>query len=133
MTWSIISILILGFWLYLKFKRTEKHENIIGKKVLVEYFDQNINFETIFPLIGIVTEKIKVGNQNFFVVQFDKSFVYDNSNFDKIVIKERHTGYYIGSEGEIHIHVCLPKKELTEDHYELSDFNHVVWATIKNV
>ena len=133
MTWWIIPILILGFWLYLKFKRTEKHKNILGKKVLVEYFDQNTDFETIFPLTGKVTEKIKVGNQDFFVVQFDKSFVCDNSNFDKIVIKERHAGYYIGGEGEIHVHVCLPKKELTKDHYELSDFDHVVWATIKNV
>lgn len=133
MTWWIIPILILGFWLYLKFKRTAKHKNIIGKKVLVEYFDQNTDFKTIFPLTGKVTEKIKVGSQDFFLVLFDKSFVYDNSNFDKIVIKERHLGYYIGGDGEIHVHVSLPKKELTKDHYELSDFDHVVWATIKNV
>ena len=133
MTWWIIPILILVFWIYLKFKRTEKHKNVIGKKVLVEYFDQNTNFETIFPLTGIVTKKIKVGSQFFFVVQFDNSFIYDNCDFDKIVIKERHAGYYIGGDGEIHVHVCLPKIALTKDHYELTDFDHIVWATIRNV
>ena len=67
MIWCwILLILIIGLWLYSKFKRTERHKNIIGKKVLVEYFDQNCDFETIFPLTGTVMRKIKVGNQNFF-------------------------------------------------------------------
>lgn len=133
MPWLIIPILILVFWLYLKFKRTTKHKTIIGRKVLVEYFDQNTNFETIFPLTGTVTQKIKVGSQDFFVVQFDSTFVYNNSDFDKIVVKERHAEHYIGEKGEIHVHVCLPKNELTQDKYELTDFDHVVWATIKNL
>jgi len=133
MIWWTILVLILGFWLYLRFKRTLKHRNIIGKEVNVQYFDQNTSFETIFPLTGKVTEKIKVGRQDFFVVQFDKSFVYHNSGFDKIVIKERHAGNYIGGDGEIHVHVCLPKIELTRAYYELTDFDHVVWATIKNI
>src|SRR5690606_32774674 len=109
-TWLIIPILILMFWLYLKFKRTMKHKTIIGRQVLVEYFDQNTNFETIFPLTGTVTQKIKVGSQDFFVVQFDKPFVYESYQYDKIVIKERHAGHYIGADGEIHVHVCLPRK-----------------------
>jgi hypothetical protein len=133
MTWLIIPILILMLWLYLKFKQTMKHKTIIGKQVLVEYFDQNTNFETIFPLTGTVTQKIKVGSQDFFVVQFASSFVYESYNFDKIVIKERHAGHYIGADGEIHVHVCLPRKELKQEIYELTDFDHVVWATIKNL
>lgn len=133
MTWLTISILFLMSWLHPKFKRIMKHRSIIGRKVLVAYFDQNMKFETIFPLTGTVTRKIKVGSQDFFVVQFDTTFDYDNSDFDKIVIRERHAGYYIGDEGEIHVHVCLPKNELTQDKYELTDFDHVVWATIKNL
>jgi hypothetical protein len=133
MIWWILPILVFAIWLYFKFNRSVKHKDIIGKKVLVNYFDQNTDFESIFPMTGAVTGKIKVGNQDFFVVQFDKSFVYHNRDFDKIAIKERHAGNYIGSDGEIHVHVCLPKKELTKDNYELTDFDHVVWATIKNV
>ena len=132
MTWLIIPILILVFWLYLKFKRTMKHKTIIGRQVLVEYFDQNTNFETVFPLIGTVTQKIKVGSQDFFVVQFDKPFVYESYDYDKIAIKERHAGHYIGADGEIHVQVCLPRKELKQDKYEITDFDHVVWASIKN-
>ena len=133
MIWWTIPILIFAFWLYLKVKRTAKHISIIGKKVRVDYFDQNTNFETIFPLTGTITNKIRVGNQDFFTLQFDKSFCYENKDFDKIVIRERHAGHYIGDNGEIHVHVLLPKRKLTQDYYELTDFDHVVWATIKNI
>ncbi len=133
MTWLIIPVLILGFWLYQKLKKRIKHKTIIGRQVLVEYFDQNTSFETIFPLNGTVTQKIKVGNQDFFVVQFASSFAYENYDFDKIIIKERHAGHCIGADGEIHVHVCLTRKELKQNKYELTDFNHVVWATIKNL
>jgi hypothetical protein len=132
MIWGILLTLVLGLWLYFKFQRTERQKRIIGKRVLVEYFDQNYHFETIFPLTGTVTKKIPVGKQTFFVVQLDKSFCYENKDFDKIVIRERHAGFYIGDEGEIHVHIFLPKKELTKEHYDLTDFDHVVWATIKN-
>lgn len=133
MIWWLIPLLIILFWIYFKFKRSNSHRNIIGNKIAVDYFDQNSTFETIFPLIGTITEKIKVGNQEFFLVQFDNTFVYNNRDFDKIIIKERHAGYYIGGKGEIHVHVCLPKKEIHWGHIELTDFDHVVWATIKNV
>ncbi len=132
MIWWAIAILIFAIWIYFKFRRSIKHKNIIGKRVLVSYFDQNTDFERIFPLTGTVTKKIKVGSQGYFVVQFDKSFLYHNRDFDKIIIKERHAGYYIGGHGEIHVHVCLPMKELNQDRYELIDLDHVVWATIRN-
>jgi hypothetical protein len=109
------------------------HNKIIGKQVLVEYFDQNINFATIFPLTGTVTEKIKVDSQDFFVVEFAKFFVYNDRSFDKIIFKERHVGQYIGGGEEIHVHVCLFKKEFAHSNYELTDLDHVAWATINIV
>jgi len=120
-------------WLFLKVKRRAKHKTIVGKKVVVNYFDQNSDFEKIFPMTGTVTRKIKVGSQDFFIVQFDKSFVYRNRDFSQIATKERHAGNYIGDKGEIHVHVCLPKEELTKDQYQFTDFDHVVWATITMV
>ena len=133
MIWWLILVLTIAILVFLAFRQTNKHKAIVGKKVLVNYFDQNTAFETIFPLTGTVTGIIKVGRQNFFVVQFDKPFVYHNKGFDKIAITERHAGYYIGGSGEIHVHVCLPKKDFKLDHYELTDFDHVVWATIQKV
>ena len=58
MIWWIVLAVILGFWLIFRFKRILKHKNVIGKKVIVKYFDQNYHFEKIFPLIGIITKKI---------------------------------------------------------------------------
>jgi len=130
MIWWLIAILLFTTFAFFKIKRWTKHKNIVGKKVLVNYFDQNTDFETIFPLTGTVTRKIKVSSQDFFIVQFDKSFVYHNREFDQITIKERHVGHYIGDNGEIHVHVFLPKEQPAKDHYQLTDFEHVVWATI---
>jgi hypothetical protein len=111
---------------------TLEYKNVIGKKLVVSYFDQNYNFEKIFPLTGIISEKILVGNQDFYIVQFEKSFSYNNNDFNKIVMTERQAGFFIGDDGEIHVHVLLPKNGLTKDHYEFSDFDHVVWAIVKN-
>ena len=129
----IVLFLIFAIWLYFTIRRSATHKHIIGKKVVVKYFDQNTDFETIFPLTGIVTEKIRVGSQNFFVVQFDEPFFYRGRDFQKIAIKERHVGKYIGGNGEIHVHVCLPKKELHQNHYELADFDQAVWATVQKL
>lgn len=133
MTWWIAPILMVAVWVYFKIKRLVNHKSIIGKQIMVNYFDQNIGFETIFPLIGTVTEKIKANSERFFIVCFDQSFHYQNNGFDKIIIKERHTGKYIGADGEIHVHVYLPTKDLPKTHYERADFVPVAWAIIKNI
>jgi hypothetical protein len=133
MIWWIIFVLILGFWIYLLFKRTMRHINVIGTRIIVKYFDQNIKFETIFPLAGTITKKLVVGDQDFFLVQFDNGFTYNYKYYDKILIKERHVGYKIGGFGESYVQVFLPKQELKNDSYELTDFDPVVWASIRNI
>ena len=108
-----------------------QYKNIIGKKILVHYADHNIKFETIFPLTGIIAEIIKLDNRNCPVVVFETPFTYNNDEFVKMVIKERHEGVQIGDDGEVHVHVLLPKGKFNKTVYSSSDFNHVVWATIK--
>ncbi len=129
--WQIIIGLILTWIIYLKTKKYFIHRQAIGQRVIIEYADQNYHFETIFPKTGTITGLIKVGKQNMFILDLDTSFSYDEGDFKKIVIAERHVGHYIGSKSEIDVHVLLPKMELTKDKYIFDDFNHVVWATLK--
>jgi hypothetical protein len=132
MTWWKITIgLILTWIIYLKTKKYFNHRQAIGKSVTIEYADQNIYFESIFPKTGTITQFIKVGNQNMFVLDLDTSFGYERGNYKKIVIAERHAGRYIGAKEEIEVHVLLPKIKLTKDKYLFEEFDHVVWATIK--
>jgi len=129
--WQIIIGLIILWIIYSKITQAVRHKNAIGQQMIVNYFDQNHHFETIFPKKGILTEKIKIGKvKRFFVVDFDVPFNYDNREFKKIVIQERHLRNYIGSDKEVHVHVLLPKTTLDKDKYSFDQFDHVVWATI---
>jgi len=105
----------------------------IGQKVVIRYFDQNSYFESIFPKTGVITQVIKVGQRDMFVVELDEAFSYNNREHKAIVIAERHVGYYIGKNEEVHVHVLLPLTDLTCDKYSLNDFDHVVWAIINPI
>lgn len=129
--WQIIIGLILTWIIYFKAKKYFKHRQAIGQRVIIEYADQNTDFETIFPKTGTIIGFIKVGKKNMFILDLDTSFGYGEGDFKKIIIAERHVGCYIGTKGEIDVHVLLPKMELTKDKYLLNDFYHVVWARIK--
>ena len=134
MKWIIILLLIFILWrLYLWFKKWYLNKKAIGKRFSIHYFDQNINFENIFPLNGIITEKIKIGKGLFFVMKLDNSFAYDFGNCDTICIRERHLGFYIGSKKPVHVHVLLPKIDLNLKKYKFKQFDHVVWAEIKPI
>jgi len=121
--------MIVIWFSYFKSKTTTG-QNIFGQRVTVEYFDQNYHFETIFPINGILTNKIKIDNGEYYVVELDKSFTYDNLEYKKIIIKERHVGYHIGIDNEVHVHVLLPKAILNKESYSLDQFDHVVWAIV---
>ena len=128
--WQITIVLILAWIIYLKTKKKLLNRKAIGQRVVIDYFDQNYNFETIFPIKGTITQIIKIGRQKLFLLDLDEKFDYKKSDFKKIVIAERHVGHYIGSAEEVHIHVLLPKTELNKDKYKIDDFDHVVWATV---
>lgn len=105
----------------------------IGQRVTIDYFDQNIRFETIFPKKGIITQAIIVNGQKLFILDLDESFVYNSVNCKKIIIKERQIGHQIGDNAEVHVHVFLPRTELNKEKYLFDDFDHVVWATVKPI
>ncbi len=129
--WVVIIIFILIAFSYLRFKKFYAHKNSIGQHIIINYFDQNIYIENTFPLKGIISRKIKIGMGTFFIVNLDNSFIYNDKEYNTIIIKERHVGYYIGQNKEIHVHVLLPKIKLDNRSYSLKDFDHVVWAIIE--
>lgn len=128
--WQIIIGLLIAWIIYFKTKKFFANKKSIGQRMTIDYSDQNNNFETIFPKKGIITRAIKVENQKMFVLELDDQFSYENEDYKRIVIKERHVGHYIGDDNEVHVHVLLPKIELNKDRYKFDDFEHAVWATV---
>ena len=133
MTWLQIFIgSILALIIYFKLKKFFVNRKAIGQRVMINYFDQNDHFESIFPKKGAILKTIQVCRQKMFVLVLDEQFTHNHGNFKKIAVKERHAGSYIGDHDEVHVHVLLPKYDvrLNQDKYSFSDFDHVVWATV---
>ncbi len=132
MTWFSIIIGLIFVWIiYSKARKYFCHKRAIGQYVTINYADQNISFETIFPKTGTIKKSIKVDNQTMFVVELDNLINYKLDSYERIVIVERHTGKYIGARTETNVHVLLPKIELTKENYTLKNFEHAVWATLE--
>src|ERR1035438_7193015 len=134
MTWWQFSIGIIIIWqIYLKTKRFFAHRNIMGKPVVIEYGDQNITFESIFPKSGIITGIIIISKIKFFVLGLDSPIAYKNQEFNKIAITERNTWSYLGAKDEVDVNVLLPKIELDKDKYTFDEFDHAVCAVINRI
>ncbi len=129
--WVYIIFILIFIWVLIKVKKIIGHKKIIGKRVTVDYFDQNMAFETIFPPTGTVTKSIKVNTTTFFLIKLDTEFTYDNSVFDTIAVRERAVGQVLGYDRETDVHVLLPKTKLDKEKYSSSEFDHVVWATLE--
>lgn len=93
------------------------------------YCDQNFHFESIFPADGTVSKSIKINNITFFVIKMDRPFVYEKTNYDTIVIRERSTRH-LGLDNFVAVHVLLPKVNLDKTQYNFDEFDHVVWADV---
>lgn len=128
-----ILLFLAVVYIALRLKIFFGHKKLIGRRVRVNYFDQNYHFETIFPLKGVVTKAIKVNTTNFFLIKFDKSFVYENVDYDTIAVRERAVGQALGVDKETDVHVLLPKVALDKDQYLFEEFDHVVWATVETL
>ena len=129
--WLYIIFILVLIWVLINTKKIIGHKKIIGKRVTVDYFDQNMAFETIFPANGTLTKTIKVDTTTFFLIKLDKTFTYDNNVFDTIAVRERAVGQALGYDRETDVHVLLPKTKLDKEKYSSSEFDHVVWATVE--
>jgi hypothetical protein len=126
-----ILITVTVIWLLFKLRKLIGHRKIIGRRVTVNYCDQNYHFVTIFPLEGIVTKSIKIGKLDYFIIKLDKSFSYDNNDYDTIVVKESASGQALGISKETKVYVLLPKVKFDKEQYIFEEFEHVVWATVE--
>jgi hypothetical protein len=128
-----ILVFIALIYIAFRLKMLFGHKKVIGRRVRVNYFDQNYHFETIFPLKGIVTKVIKIKDNDFFLIKLDKSFTYESVDYDTIAVRERAVGQALGVDKETDVHVLLPKVTLDKEQYAFDEFYHVVWATVETL
>ena len=100
--------------------------------MLLVYVDQNESIKNELPRKGTIQCKLRIGNKSDnFIINLDEPIFHDNSTFNKVVIRERHLGEYIGSNNETGVHLLLPKQKTITDRNSWDSFDHTAWLTIK--
>lgn len=133
MTLVITILVLLASWIvYLHLKSKIQNGRAIGQRVVLKYADQNTKIENQLPRTGLIKRKITIGKtDDSFLIKLDQPINYDSNDFDEIIVRHRHVGRYIGSTSKINVHLLLPRVELVKDTYQVDDFSHVAWLTLK--
>lgn len=108
--------------------------NIEGKRVRLEYGDQNDAFESIFPREGQILTRHKTDNVNdWYLVDLDNLFEYEGKENRQILIRSRWQGSKIGRLGVTSVFVLLinKKEDVSKPEINIENFNHAVWADAK--
>ena len=107
---------------------------IEGKRVKLEYGDQNDAFVSIFPREGKILTRHKTENvDDWYLVELDKPFQYEGEKNKIILIRSRWQGKKIGRLGVTSVFVLLinNKEDVSHTEINIDNFNHVVWADAK--
>jgi hypothetical protein len=108
--------------------------SIVGKRVRLEYGDQNYSFESIFPREGKILSRHKTENvDDWYLIDLDNSFQYKGKEHKQILIRSRWQGKKIGRLGITSVFVLLinNKEDVSHPEININNFDHVVWAEAK--
>jgi len=108
--------------------------SIEGKRVRLEYGDQNDAFESILPREGRILSRHRTDNvDDWYLVELDNPFDYEGKENQQILIRSRWQGRKIGRLGVTSVFVLLinKKEDVSKPEINIENFNHVVWAEAK--
>ncbi len=108
--------------------------SIEGKRVKLEYGDQNNEFESIFPREGKILTRHKTESvDDWYLVDLDKPFQYEGKENSQILIRSRWQGKKISRLGVTSVFVLLinNQQDVSQQQINIDNFNHVAWADAK--
>jgi len=126
---------------------------MIGKKITVEYYDHNVNFERLLPRSGYIVSEISFEDygKGWYLIKLDKPFDYKQSSdyrnknskpddfkethYTHFMIKSRWKGVGIGANEPISVFVLLvpDSSVLKNDNVLGKDFLHVCWGMVNPI
>ena len=113
---------------------------MIGKRIRVEYFDQNYRLEPILPRSGVIERQLASESvDDWFLLRLDEPFDYqiaiDQFNFRGIhnthlLIRSRWHDSRIGDLEPTSVFILLipDSKSLEESPIHIESFHHVAWG-----
>lgn len=128
----IILTIGVGYTVYSRIKKFELNKAAVGRKVLLSYTDRNDIIKAEMPRTGVIKRMLRIGRKmDNFVIKLDEPIVFNNSNFNEVVVRERILGSYIGSNKKTDVHLLLPKGKDISEKEKWDSFEHVAWLNIR--
>ena len=104
-------------------------DDLIGKKVIVTYGDQNIRFESIFPKTGEIISQHKDQHSNdWYLIELEKPFEYENKINEQILVRSRWQNHTLHDKTSVNVLLIPDPGLLKNNPIIFEDFEHVVWA-----
>lgn len=108
--------------------------SIVGKRVKLEYGDQNDQFEDILPREGkVVSRHRNESVRDWYLVSLDSPFEYDGTINPLVLIRSRWKDRKIGRIGVTSVFLLLihNEKDVSHPEIDIDNFRHVAWADAK--
>jgi len=116
--------------LYLGFLKVLKANNLIGKKIMFKEFRES-EFGNIFPLTGIITKRVALGNEkNWLLVTLDLPFAYDNIEIQNVLIRRKDEKVVkLKTENQIAFFRLVYKEHEVSNHNpDINKFPFIDWV-----
>jgi len=122
------------FIMFKFFKNDNKSNNLIGKKVTIEYFDQSETFAKLLPKSGEIIKQYNIsGAKDWYLVKLDKHIDFSGRENYYILIRSRWEGKEILKEETSVFIVLIPDMKLLDEKQplDIEKFELVAWGIIK--
>jgi hypothetical protein len=106
--------------------------DIIGKKVLLAYSDQNEDYGQLLPRIGTIEKRLASDNvDNWFLFNLDEPFNYNGTTNTKLLIRSRWQGIEIGNEDNVSVFIVqIPDNSVIKGNtVNILQENLMAWGT----
>ncbi len=105
-------------------------DKLIGKNIVVKYFDHNVDFKSIFPRGGKIISRHKTDNvDDWYLVNLEKPFDYNGRLNKQLLIRSRWEGDTLKVENTSVFVLLIPDADLVKNEdINVNKFEHVVWS-----
>jgi len=112
--------------------RVEEPHNLVGRKIWLEYYDQNDRFEEDFtPQYCTVERRFseKSGPDDWFLVSLEVPLDYECARYSHLLIRSRWADVRLGGSPYTSVFILLvPDAEEVKSPFEFEDFLSVAWG-----
>jgi len=110
----------------------ENVDELVGKQIWLEYFDQNTKFEQAFkPQFCTVERQLTCGDwaDDWYLVRLSHQLTYDAAEYDHLLIGSRLVGCRIGDEQPASVAIVLvPDTDLSTYTFKPDIALYVAWG-----